>query len=193
MSKWCSVSTSSNKSPRSQVTEVVPNVRGSSVRKLLHVSLLAHRILMCLLQFWNICKHCDMGQAICMYNIFAVSASYIYKGISKLRIYTHIYRGFCTAFVADICTGMSMHTVLQVSSHMFYRVLQECTDVNRKLVGDAGLGLAPYGLFQSNPGFYSHFDPGYSNIRQPHIFKCQIEGKSLVLYSSNYGMMKFNL
>ena len=122
MSKWCSVSTSSNKSPRSQVTEVVPNVRGSSVRKLLHVSLLAHRILMCLLQFWNICKHCDMGQAICMYNIFAVSASYIYKGISKLRIYTHIYRGFCTAFVADICTGIYTHCFVGVQSHLLQGV-----------------------------------------------------------------------
>ena len=55
---------------------------------------------------------------------------------------------------------------------MFYRVLQECTDVNRKLVGDAGLGLAPYGPVQSNPVFYGHFDPGYANVRQPHIFKC---------------------
>ena len=77
----------------------------------------------------------------------------IYKGISKLTIYTHIYRGFCTAFVTDICTGMSMHTVLLVCSNMFYRVLQECTDVNRKMLGDAGLGLAPYGLVQGNPVF----------------------------------------
>jgi hypothetical protein len=61
-----------------------------------------------------------------------------------------------------------------VCSHIFYRVLQECTDVNWKLVRDAGLGLAPYGLVQSNPVFYGYFDPGYANIRQPHIFKQQI-------------------
>jgi len=57
---------------------------------------------------------------------------------------------------------------------MFYRVLQECIDVNQKLLGDAGLGLAPYGPVQSNPVFYGHFDPGYANIRQHHIFKHQI-------------------
>jgi len=75
---------------------------------------------------------------------------------------------------------------------MFYRVLQECTDVNRKMLGDAGLGFAPYGLVQSNPVFYDHFDPGYANIRQTHVFKCQIEGKNLVLHSSNYGMMQIH-
>ena len=42
-------------------------------------------------------------------------------------------------------------------------MLQECTDVNRKLVGDAGLGLAPYGPVQSNPVVYGHFDSGYAN------------------------------
>jgi len=61
-------------------------------------------------------------------------------------------------------------------------VLQECSDINPKLVGDAGLGLAPHGLVQSNPVFYGHFDPGYANIRQPHIFKRQ----------SNYGMMQIH-
>jgi len=71
-------------------------------------------------------------------------------------------------------------------------VLQECTDVNRKLVGDAGFGLASYDLVQSNPVFYGHFDSGYANIRQPHIFKCQIEGKNLVLHSSNYGIMQIH-
>ena len=69
-------------------------------------------------------------------------------------------------------------------------MLQECTDVNRKLLGDAGFGLTPYGPVQSNPVFYGHFDSGYANIRQPHIFKRQIEGKNLVLHSSNYGMMQ---
>jgi len=110
-----------------------------------------------------------MEQAICMYSTLAVSAScniVIYKGISKLRIYTHIYRGFCTVFVTDICTGSSMHTVLLVCRHIFYRALQECTDVNQKLLADAGLGLALYGPVQSNPVFYSHFDSGYANIRQ---------------------------
>jgi len=71
-------------------------------------------------------------------------------------------------------------------------VLQECTDVNQKLVVDAGFGLAPYGPVQSNPVFYCHFDPEYANIRQPHIFKRQIEGKNLVLHSSNYGMMQIH-
>jgi hypothetical protein len=37
---------------------------------------------------------------------------YIYKAMSILRIYTHIDRSFFTVFVIDICTGMSMHTVL---------------------------------------------------------------------------------
>ena len=109
---------------------VVPNVRGSSVRKLLHVSLLAHRILMWLLVFWKICKPLAMGQAGCMYSILAISARcniFIYKGMSILRTYIHIYRGFCTVFVTDICTRMSMHTVLQVcssSSTECYRNLQ---------------------------------------------------------------------
>ena len=71
-------------------------------------------------------------------------------------------------------------------------MLQECTDVNRKLVGDAGFGLAPYGPVQSNPVFYGHFDSGYANIRQPHIFKRLIQGKNLVLHSSNYSMMQIH-
>ena len=92
---------------------VVPNVCGSSVRKLLHVSLLAHRILMWLLEFWKMCKPLAIGHAIC--STLAVSASCnigTYKGMFILRTYTHIYRGFCTDFDTDICTGMSMHTVL---------------------------------------------------------------------------------
>jgi hypothetical protein len=94
---------------------VVPNVCGSSVRKLLHVSLLAHRILMWLLEFWKICNPLAIGHVICMYSTLAVSGSCnigTYKGMFILRTYTHIYRGFCTVFGADICTGMSMHTVL---------------------------------------------------------------------------------
>jgi len=50
-----------------------------------------------------------------MYSTLAVSASCnigTYKGMFILRTYIHIYRGFCTVFVTDICTGMSMHTVL---------------------------------------------------------------------------------
>jgi len=94
---------------------VVPNVHGSSVRKLVHVSFLAHRILMWLLEFWKICKPLAIGHVIWVYSTLAVSASCnigTYKGMSILRTYTHIYRGFCTVFVTDICTGMSMHTVL---------------------------------------------------------------------------------
>ena len=94
---------------------VVPNVRGSSVWKLLHVSLLAHRLLMWLLEFWKICKPLAIGHVIWMYITLAVSASCnigAYKDMSILRTYTHIYRGFCTVFVTDICAGMSMHTVL---------------------------------------------------------------------------------
>ena len=65
-----------------------------------------------------------------MYSTLAVSASCnigTYKGMSLLRTYTHIYRGFCTVFVADICTGMSMHTVLLVCCYILCSVLQECT------------------------------------------------------------------
>jgi len=94
---------------------IVLNVRGSSVREMLHVSLLANRILIWLLEFWKICKPLAIGHVICMYSILAVSASCnigTYKGMFILRTYTHIYRGFCTVFVTDICTGMSMHTVL---------------------------------------------------------------------------------
>ena len=94
---------------------VVPKIHGSSVRKLLNVTLPAHRILRWLLEFWKICKSLVIGNGICIYSILAVSASCtigIYKGMSIFRTYTHIYRGFFTGFVTDIFTGMSMHTVL---------------------------------------------------------------------------------
>jgi hypothetical protein len=93
---------------------VVPTVCGSSVSKLLHVTHLAHRIFMWLLEFWIICIPLAIGQIICMYSILAVCASCsvgFYNGMSILRTYTHIYRGFCTVFVPDICVVMSMHTV----------------------------------------------------------------------------------
>ena len=58
----------------------------------------------------------------------------IYKDMSILSTYTHIYRGFCTVFITDICAGMSMLTVLYVCICIFYRVLQEFTHVNCKLL-----------------------------------------------------------
>ena len=130
---------------------VVPNVHGSSVRKLLHVSLLANRILMWLLELWKIFRPCDMGQAICMYSILAVSAScnmIVHKGMSILSTYKHIYRGFCTAFVTDICIGMSMHTVLQMFSCIFYRV-----------------GLAPYSPVLSNLVWHGPFWHWIHNVK----------------------------
>jgi len=72
---------------------VAPHICGSSVRKLLHVTLLAHRILRWFLEFWKICKPLSIRHAICMYSILAVSASCnigIYKGMSILSTYTHI-------------------------------------------------------------------------------------------------------
>ena len=42
--------------------------------------------------------------------------------------------------------------------HIFYSVLQDCTDVNWKLFDNADLGLAPYGPTQSNLVRRSHFD-----------------------------------
>ena len=59
--------------------------------------------------------------AMCMYSTVAVSASCnigTYKGMFILRTYTHIYRGFCTVFVTDICTGMSMHTFVDMLPHI---------------------------------------------------------------------------
>jgi hypothetical protein len=58
--------------------------------------------------------------------------------------------------------------------------------------GDAGLGLTPYGPFQSNLVFRGNFVTGYVNLRQPHIVKCQIEGRNLVLHSSKYGTMQID-
>jgi hypothetical protein len=69
-------------------------------------------------------------------------------------------------------------------------MLQEYTNVNCKRLGEAGLSLAPYGPVQSNPVCRVHFDNGYANLRQPHIFKHKIEGNNLVLHSSKYGMMQ---
>ena len=185
MSEQCSVYSRDAKCHGGQVTVIVLNVRGSSVREMLHVSLLAHRILMWLLEFWKICKPLAIGHVICMYSTLAVSAScniVTYKGMSILRTYTHIYRGFCTVFVTDICTGMSMHTVLQVCCRIFYRVLQDFTDVNWKLLGDAGLGLGPYGPARSSLVCRSHFDTGYANIRQDTYLSAKFKEKSCLAF-----------
>jgi hypothetical protein len=59
-----------------------------------------------------------------------------------------------------------MYTVLYACSCIFYRVLQECTDVTWKLLGYASLGpYGPYGPVQINPICHSHFDIGYTNLR----------------------------
>jgi hypothetical protein len=106
----------------------------------------------------------DMLSACTVYWQYLQVAMVIYKGMSIPRTYTHIYRGFCTVFVTDICTGMSMHTVLQVCICIFYRVLQQFTDVNWKMLGNAGLGLAPYGAAQSNLVCCGYFDTGYLSL-----------------------------
>jgi hypothetical protein len=93
---------------------VVPIVRGSSVRKMLHVSIPTQNFDVATRVLENLQTPCHrtcylrvqyIGN-ICMLHIG------IYKSMSKLRTYTHIYRGFFTVFVTDNRTGMSMHTVL---------------------------------------------------------------------------------
>ena len=66
-------------------------------------------------------------------------------------------------------------------------MLQECKDVNWKLLDDAGLGLAPYGPAQSSLVRCSHFDTGYVNLRQVIYLR-----KNLILHSSIYGMMQID-
>jgi hypothetical protein len=79
------------------------NVCGFSVREMLHVSLLAHRIFMWVLEFWKICKLLAIGHVICMYSILAVSASCsirTYKSMFILKTYVQglIYR-FCYRYL----------------------------------------------------------------------------------------------
>jgi len=45
-------------------------------------------------------------------------------------------------------------------------MLQDCTDVNWKLLDDAGHGLHPYGPAQSNLVCHLHFYTVYVNLRQ---------------------------
>ena len=71
-------------------------------------------------------------------------------------------------------------------------MLQECTGVNWKLLGNAGLGLFLMVRFRAILFGAVHFGTGYINVRQPHIFKHQISGKNLVLLSSKYGMMQID-
>ena len=132
-----------------------------------------------------------MGQAICMYSTLAVSASYIYKGISKLRIYTHLQGLLYSLYCRYLYRYVYAHCFVGVQSH----VLQGVTWMYRcqpETGWRCRLRLGSLWSSSNNPVFYGHFDPGYANIRQPHIFKCQIEGKNLVLHSSNYGMMQIH-
>jgi hypothetical protein len=90
-----------------------PNVRGSSVRKQLHVSILAHRILMWLLGFWKICKPLAIGHAICMYSIMAVSAS-CNIGIYETMSYSghiHIFTGASLQFLLQIFVKVCLCTL----------------------------------------------------------------------------------
>jgi len=52
---------------------VAPNVRGSSVKKLLYVTLQAHRILRWFPDFLKICKPLAIGHAIGIYSILAIA------------------------------------------------------------------------------------------------------------------------
>jgi len=61
-------------------------------------------------------------------------------------------------------------------------VLQECKDVNWKLLDDAGLGLAPYGPAQSNLVRRSHFDTGYANLRQVTYLSARLMEKSRLAF-----------
>jgi len=61
-------------------------------------------------------------------------------------------------------------------------VLQDFTDVNWKLLGDAGLGLGPYGPAQSNLVRRSHFDTGYVNLRQVTYLRAKFKEKSRLAF-----------
>jgi len=56
-------------------------------------------------------------------------------------------------------------------------VLQDFTDVSWKLLGDAGLGLGPYGPAQSNLVCCGHFDTGYANLRQDTYLSAKFREK----------------
>jgi hypothetical protein len=61
-------------------------------------------------------------------------------------------------------------------------VLQECTDVNWKLLDDAGLGLAPFGAAQSSLVCCGHFDTGYANLRQVTYLSAKFTEKSCLAF-----------
>ena len=61
-------------------------------------------------------------------------------------------------------------------------MLQDFTDVNWKLLGDAGLGLGPYGPAQSNLVRRSHFDTGYVNLRQVAHLSARLMEKSCLAF-----------
>jgi len=55
--------------------------------------------------------------------------------------------------------------------------------------GDAGLSLAPHGLTQNVWFGVVWFSPSHANLRLPHTFKNQINGKNLVLHSGKYNTL----
>ena len=61
-------------------------------------------------------------------------------------------------------------------------VLKDCTDLNWKLFDNADLGLAPYGLAQSNLVRRSHFDTGYVNLRQVTHLSARLMEKSCLAF-----------
>jgi hypothetical protein len=132
---------------------VAPNICGSSVRKQLHVTLLAHRILRWFLEFWKIYKPLSIRHAICMYSILAVPASCnigIYKGMCPYSVHTHIFKG--ASLQIYLCTLLC--TCAVASSTECYRNVQMSTG---NCFCDAGLGLAPYSSVQSTPVWNSTF------------------------------------
>jgi len=91
----------------------------------------------------------------------------IYKDMS---IHIHIFTGASLQFLLQIFVQVCLCTLFcrcaVTSSTECYRNLQMST---ANCFGNAGLGLSPYGLVQSNLVWHSHFDTGYANLRQRHI------------------------
>jgi hypothetical protein len=103
---------------------VAHNVCGFSVREMPHVSLLAYRIFIWVLEFWKICKPLAIGHVICMYSILAVSASCsvpTYKSMFIFRTYIQgLMYSFCYKYLYRYVYA---HCFVGVLSHLLQGAL----------------------------------------------------------------------
>jgi hypothetical protein len=152
---------------------VVHNVCGFSVREMLHVSLLAHRIFMWVLDFWKICKPLAIGHVICMYTICTYKSMFILRTFIRGLMYSFCYRYLYRYVYAHCFLGVLSHLLQSVKG--LYRCQLEIFD-------DADLCLAPFGLAQSNLVCRGHFDTGYANLRQVTYLSTKFNEKSSLAF-----------